>query len=370
MAERDDLMDDGHGPNHDELGDRRERRLDQAQAWLGPKGQALWAALEERDRQRPGEPDEVYKARMILTVGAAEIRLGMELVAGGYMPASADPGLPLPGTGCPAKVREGVRCGQPPREMGLCGRHFAEFEATATAEEMAELRTVHEGVAKLDQLDRPSERDISWARNWAYKLGLSLTVNRTGGSAPRFWLYTPDRTRLVAGGTHGMTFSALVCESWPGGSSARVAGCGRPGRRAGVGGAVVGVTVGGECVATCGADARSGREGQGGQTAAAGRGGAELPLAGDHATVLGPGRGSSARVHARGGGVREALALLRDGLSGCRAVRLVLGWGACGRVDLRITATMRCAAGFLGRSTIDGYYIIIVSRSRMRCLTG
>lgn len=198
--------DDGP-PVTDDLQERRDEMLGRQMVGLGPKGQALWAELEERDRQRPGEPDAVYEARMILTKGAADIKFARAMILHGKVPHELDMGIPLPGTGCPVNVRPGVRCGRPLKEMGLCGTHLAEIEATATEEERAELQTVREGIALLDALDRPADRDIARARSWARKLGLSLSVNRAKRPVPRFTLYTSDRRRQLAG---GMTFSAAL----------------------------------------------------------------------------------------------------------------------------------------------------------------
>lgn len=122
----------------DEMAERRERREyhDMIVAGLTPKGRALMAALEERDRQRPGEPDELYKARMILTEGAAFLRLQQVMVRDGYMPPV--PGVPPlgPAGACLAPSRPGsrTRCKRKPVLSGLCQRHLDEAAAKADAE--------------------------------------------------------------------------------------------------------------------------------------------------------------------------------------------------------------------------------------------
>ena len=167
--------------------------------------------MEEQERQRPGEPDYLYKARRILEKGAAGLKLGQALIVGGYMRPEVDMGIPMPGAGCTANVRPGVRCGRKPAGaagLTLCVKHLA--QAVAEEESAEELAKVNGLVSKLDALDRPSEREISRARSWACKLGFFLAVSRADRSAPRFWLFNADRTRLVGGGQHGMTFTALV----------------------------------------------------------------------------------------------------------------------------------------------------------------
>lgn len=82
----------------DELAERRDQKLDEGLVWLTPKGQALWAELKE-DRQRPGENNDVYRARKRLNAGALDLRFRQEMVARGYV--EPDPSLPIPGTGCP-----------------------------------------------------------------------------------------------------------------------------------------------------------------------------------------------------------------------------------------------------------------------------
>lgn len=207
---KDDLMNgfDKTSDAPDELAERRERKFGETLVWLGPKGQALWAELDERDRQRPDEPDEIYQARRILTKGAADLRLRQSLIAEGYVRPEVDLGIPMPGTGCPVNVRPGVRCGLRPEGaagLTLCATHLA--QAVAEEEAAEELTKVRELTAQLDALDCPPDQGVRWARSWARKLGFSVGVSRAGRSAPRFSLYNADRTRLVAG---GLSFTALI----------------------------------------------------------------------------------------------------------------------------------------------------------------
>jgi hypothetical protein len=121
----------------DDLTERRERREDDGiEVALTAKGQALWAALEERDRQRPGEHDDVYRARMFLTEGAALLRLAQVGVHLGYMrPMPGVPPLGPAGT-CMAPSGPGslTRCKRKPVMFGLCQRHLDEADAEADAE--------------------------------------------------------------------------------------------------------------------------------------------------------------------------------------------------------------------------------------------
>lgn len=198
--------------NDDELEDRRDRKFGEVMVGMTPKLQALLAELDERDRQRPGEHDEVYRARMILTKGASEIGLGQALVVNGLMPHEVDMGIPLPGHGCPVNTRPGVRCRRKPSGdpgLTLCAKHLAEALAEE-AEAEAELKTVRDAVAHIDALDNPAARDIARARAWAKKLGFVLRVHGTTGPRPRFWVFDASDRTLIAGGGLGMTFTALA----------------------------------------------------------------------------------------------------------------------------------------------------------------
>ncbi len=80
---------------------------------LGPKGRALLAELEERDRQRPGEPDGVWRARVILARGADQILMQRWLVAHGYVadPMPAKHSAPKASYGlCKGILRDGRSC--------------------------------------------------------------------------------------------------------------------------------------------------------------------------------------------------------------------------------------------------------------------
>lgn len=69
----------------DELAERRERRLGEAQVHMGPKGLAVWAAYDARAAALTGEDPTVSEARRRLVAGATDILLGRAMIKEGFL---------------------------------------------------------------------------------------------------------------------------------------------------------------------------------------------------------------------------------------------------------------------------------------------